>query len=207
MFTAAEVLDLVEWTSAAGVHIWLDGGWAVDALLEEQTRQHRDVDIALSEADAPTVLSGLVERGFAPHRTNYETDWNFEYGTASGALVDLHLLVLDESRTGGRMGEGPSAPVYPSGSLTGWGRISGQQVACISAPWLVRFHTGYKPDADDWADVRALCERFDLPVPAEYDAFRFPADVAAALPPGHAHRRQWMNPPYPATARTIPKTT
>ncbi len=172
MITAAEVLDLVEWTSAAGVRVWLDGGWAVDALLGVQTRQHRDVDVALSVADAPAVLAGLRKRGFGPHPAEYETDWNFEYGDTSGALVDLHLLVLDESGTGGRMGDRPSAPVYPSGSLTGRGQICGQEVDCVSASWLVRFHTGYEPDADDWADVRALCERFDLPVPAEYDRFR-----------------------------------
>jgi lincosamide nucleotidyltransferase A/C/D/E len=181
VITAAEVLDLVEWTSAAGLRIWIDGGWAVDALLGKQTRTHRDVDIALSVADAPALLAGLTERGFTPNPAGYETDWNFEYGTPAGAVVDLHLLVLDESGTGGRMGEGPSAPAYPSGSLTGSGRIAGREVACISAPWLVRFHTGYQPDADDWADVRALCERFELPVPAEYDRFRFPAAVLPAV--------------------------
>jgi hypothetical protein len=36
----------------------------------------------------------------------------------------------------------------------------------------VRFHTGYDVDEDDWADVSRLCERFGIPVPADYDRFR-----------------------------------
>jgi tRNA nucleotidyltransferase/poly(A) polymerase len=38
------VYDLLE---RKGIQIWIDGGWAVDALLGEQTRRHADLDIAL----------------------------------------------------------------------------------------------------------------------------------------------------------------
>jgi hypothetical protein len=71
--------------------------------------------------------------------------------------------------------------VYPSGSLTGTGRIAGRAVACIEPAWLVRFHAGYEPDADDWRDVRALCERFGMPAPAEYDRFRFRPEILSAV--------------------------
>jgi lincosamide nucleotidyltransferase A/C/D/E len=36
---------------------------------------------------------------------------------------------------------------------------------------LVKFHTGYELDEDDYRDARALCERFDIPLPQEYDRF------------------------------------
>jgi hypothetical protein len=45
---------------------------------------------------------------------------------------------------------------------------------------LVRFHTGCAVDADDWADVSALCARFNLPIPADYAALR---DWADPVPP------------------------
>ena len=32
-------------------------------------------------------------------------------------------------------------------------------------------HVTYEVDADDWHDVRQLCERFGLPVPPDYDRF------------------------------------
>jgi lincosamide nucleotidyltransferase A/C/D/E len=31
---------------------------------------------------------------------------------------------------------------------------------------------GHEVNADDWADVRALCERFDIPIPDDYQRFR-----------------------------------
>jgi lincosamide nucleotidyltransferase A/C/D/E len=170
--TAQDVLEILDWTSAAGIPMWVDGGWAVDALLGEQTRDHRDLDVVLPIGHLRAVVDGLSARGFARRPTEYETDWNFECGDSSGRLVDLHVLALDDTGTGGRMGAGPAAPVYPAGSLTGEGRIAGRTVACVEASWLVRFHTGYEPDADDWQDVRALCERFGLPVPTAYDRFR-----------------------------------
>lgn len=171
--TAADVLEIVDRTAAAGVPVWLEGGWAADAVLGGQTRDHRDLDVVLSVDDAPTLLAALRERGFAPNPQPHETAWNFEYTDPSGRIVDLHLLVLDETGTGGRMGDGPDAPVYPTGSLTGTGTIAGRPVRCVPPDRLVRFHTGYDPDAEDWQDVRALCERFRIPVPPEYDRFRF----------------------------------
>lgn len=36
--TASRVVDLVDVLEAAGIDGWLDGGWAVDAALGEQTR-------------------------------------------------------------------------------------------------------------------------------------------------------------------------
>jgi lincosamide nucleotidyltransferase A/C/D/E len=179
--TAADVLEFLDWTAAAGVEVWIEGGWAVDAVLGEQTREHRDLDAVLSVQHAPTVLAALRRRGFAPLHQPHETRWNFEYVDPVGRVIDLHLLVLDESGTGGRLGDGPSAPVYPPGSLAGTGTIAGREIGCVTPESQVRFHTGYPPNGDDWQDVRRLCERFHLPVPAEYDAFRFPAEVLPAV--------------------------
>jgi lincosamide nucleotidyltransferase A/C/D/E len=52
--------------------------------------------------------------------------------------------------------------VYPAASLTGIGTIDGQSVRCISAEWLVKFHSGYALDENDIKDVRRLCERFGI---------------------------------------------
>jgi lincosamide nucleotidyltransferase A/C/D/E len=179
--TAGDVVEILELAAAAGVGIWLEGGWAVDAVLGEQTRPHRDVDVLIDAADAPTLLALLTARSYERTHHPSDSDWNFEYQDPAGRVVDVHLLYLDETRTGGRMGDSPAAPVLPTGSLAGWGRIGGRRVACVAPEWQVAFHTGYPPDADDWADVRRLCARFDLPVPPEYDAFRFPSDALPAI--------------------------
>jgi lincosamide nucleotidyltransferase A/C/D/E len=60
---------------------------------------------------------------------------------------------------------------YPAESLTGMGSIHGYPVQCVSAEWMVKFHTGYRLDENDYRDVMALCQRFGIAVPAEYDRF------------------------------------
>ncbi|MGH0035700.1 MAG: nucleotidyltransferase domain-containing protein [Myxococcota bacterium] len=39
------VLEVLETLEGAGVRAWLDGGWGVDALLGERTREHADLTI------------------------------------------------------------------------------------------------------------------------------------------------------------------
>jgi lincosamide nucleotidyltransferase A/C/D/E len=54
---------------------------------------------------------------------------------------------------------------YPLESLRGTGTIQGSSVRCISAEWMVKFHSGYELDDDDYRDVSALCRRFGIPPP------------------------------------------
>jgi lincosamide nucleotidyltransferase A/C/D/E len=83
------------------------------------------------------------------------------------AVVDLHPIDLDESRQ-----QNPRPPengaAYPADSLPGQGRIGGSPVRCISPEHAVAFHDAYEGDAEDRADVGALCARFDLPLPQQY---------------------------------------
>ena len=57
-------------------------------------------------------------------------------------------------------------------SLAGVGTINGHLVKCISPEWMVKFHTGYKLDENDYHDVLALCEHFGIPLPSEYENFQ-----------------------------------
>src|SRR5947209_17974785 len=60
-------------------------------------------------------------------------------------------------------------PIYQS--LTGTGSIQGYPVKCISVEWMVKFHSGYELDENDYRDVSALCERFGIALPTEYERF------------------------------------
>ncbi len=44
-------------------------------------------------------------------------------------------------------------------------------VKCITPEWMVKFHTGYKLDENDYYDVKALCRRFDIQLPSVYEEF------------------------------------
>jgi lincosamide nucleotidyltransferase A/C/D/E len=48
---ASAVIDIYTKLEKLGIQIWIDGGWAVDALLQKQTREHRDLDIAVQRKD------------------------------------------------------------------------------------------------------------------------------------------------------------
>jgi lincosamide nucleotidyltransferase A/C/D/E len=91
-------------------------------------------------------------------------------GDESGRHIDFHVIILDELRRG-MYGPRENQDYHPAEALTGKGTVKDRTVDCITPEWLVRFHTGYKVDATDWADVSALCARFSIPVPREYLRF------------------------------------
>ena len=85
---AARVLDLLAHLSSRGIGVWLDGGWAVDALLGEQTRPHDDLDLVARFDDSGRIEQALRERGYvlaagAPPSS-------FELVDDEGHQVDVH---------------------------------------------------------------------------------------------------------------------
>ena len=49
---AGDVLRIVDLLGDRGIDAWLDGGWGVGALLGEQMRPHKDVDIVVELTEA-----------------------------------------------------------------------------------------------------------------------------------------------------------
>ncbi|TMK81175.1 MAG: hypothetical protein E6G47_04320 [Actinobacteria bacterium] len=47
---SGDVTDILERLEHAGIDVWLNGGWGVDALLECQTREHQDLDITIASS-------------------------------------------------------------------------------------------------------------------------------------------------------------
>ena len=168
--SAAELLALLK---ADGVSVWVDGGWAVDALLGKQTRPHGDLDLVIEQKDIGRLCHLLEERGYKDQPRDDTSPWNFVLGDAAGHDVDLHVVTLDANGNG-IYGPPERGQRYPAASLTGHGIIGGHPVRCISPEWLVKFHTGYKFDDQDVADVLALHKRFGVPLPAEYLPYRGP---------------------------------
>lgn len=158
--TAADVAELCAEWQTLGIAVWVDGGWGVDALLGRHTRPHRDLDIAVQEQDTTKLLESLSGRGYK--ETARDSRWNFVLADARGREVDVHVFVFDAE---GNVVQGTR---YAAESLTGNGAIYGQSVRCISAEWMVKYHTGYAVRDTDIQDVRALCRKFGIPLPQEY---------------------------------------
>ncbi len=160
--TAVDVLGVVQLFEAHGVEVILDGGWAVDALLGEQTRLHDDLDIAMPHHFVPLARQLLEARGYIDAPRADTRDCNFVMEDGEGHSVDFHSYEFDER------GQLLFGLPYPPESLTGHGSVVGYPVRCITAVWLVQFHTGYSFDEVDYQDVKALCEQFGLDMPDEY---------------------------------------
>jgi len=165
--TAGDVCGFLDLMGGHGIRIWLDGGWAVDACFGSQTRGHGDLDIVIEERDTRVAVAALEHRGYSPVPRSDTRPWNFVLGDNTGHQIDFHVIVLDEQ---GRGVYGPpeNGESYPAEALMGKGSVNSRPVDCITAEWLVRFHTGYEVDETDWADVSALCQRFGIPIPREY---------------------------------------
>src|SRR5215510_7661930 len=106
MMSARDVIDLCREFERAGIMIWIDGGWAVDALLGKETRPHEDLDIAIQHADIPKLRETLRSRGYKDVARDDASENNFVLGDAEGRRVDVHSI------------EGLA---YPKGSLAGQG--------------------------------------------------------------------------------------
>jgi len=63
--TSSDLVDLISSIEEAGISAWLDGGWGVDALLQSQTRKHKDVDMVVRVADVPKLQEVLASRAFS----------------------------------------------------------------------------------------------------------------------------------------------
>jgi len=143
------------------------GGWGVDALLMEQTREHSDLDVWLPAAHLERLFPALAEAGIdRVFPWPGDRPWNFVMHDGHRLRVDLHLYEVqrDGSLHYGSAVDGVS---FPAEALSGTGMIAGTEVRCEAAAWAVRWHTGYEPRDVDRHDVVLLCRRFgiDLPPP------------------------------------------
>lgn len=156
---------VVEFWNLAEKHeldICIDGGWAVDAVLEQQTREHGDLDIALPASKVPELRQLMRERKYVEVPRPDSWEHNFVLQDPHGRTLDVHSYSLNPD------GSNAAGVPYRAEQLCGSGLVLGVPVRCVPPAWLVVFHSGYQLRENDYHDVRHLCRRFNLPLPAEY---------------------------------------
>jgi lincosamide nucleotidyltransferase A/C/D/E len=165
--TAEEVSRLLGVFEREGVRVWLDGGWGVDALLEEQTREHDDLDLVVELADVPVLTSLLDTAGYEVVAGGAPK--SFVAVDPDGRQVDVHPVVFDDRRGGGvyLMDDGREW-VYPADGFAGGGRVAGRSVTCLTPEIQVLVHDGYELEDKDYRELLLLHERFGVELPAKY---------------------------------------
>ena len=166
--TAADVIGILDRLDAAGVESWLDGGWGVDALLGEQTREHEDVDLVMRVSDVQAMRDAVAGAGFELNRG--EPDSNFVLRDDGGREIDVHPVRFDAGGNGVYRMENGEDWVYPAEGFTGRGRIGGRDVKCLSPDVQMLGHAGgYEPHWTDFHDMRLLNSRFGTRLLPPYD--------------------------------------
>lgn len=148
--SAEDAAAIVARLQAAGLKVWIDGGWGVDALVRRQTRAHDDLDLVVLLDEVPAVERELAALGY--HRAGGAPPTSFESVDDAGRQVDVHPIAADGAY---RLREG-GIWHYPLEGLRGRGAIGGRAVDCLTAATQVICHAGYELDADDLHDLRLL---------------------------------------------------
>jgi len=158
---AGEVLSVLDALQAKGLRVWLDGGWGVDALLEEETRTHQDVDLVVELEALSDVMDTLGGLGFDLVEDDVPT--RAVMRATDGRQVDPHPVSFATDGTGWQRGASPDGSdcAYPPSGF-GQGRILDRVVPCLAPGLQLEHHRGYDPRDRDRADMAHLANRFGL---------------------------------------------
>jgi lincosamide nucleotidyltransferase A/C/D/E len=168
VMSAEDAVALLDRLGSHRVDVCLGGGWGVDALLEEQTREHSDLDVWAPAAHLERLFVAFAAAGLdRVFPWPGDRPWNFVLHDGLRLRVDLHLYeaLPDGSLHYGSVVDGV---VFPAEALAGRGSIAGTAVRCEAAEWAVRWHTGYPPRDVDRHDVPLLSKRFGIALPGDF---------------------------------------
>lgn len=115
MVRAEDVISIYQSLSANGIQVWLTGGWGIDALLREQTRPHKDLDLIMLVDDIARMRDLLGRDGYGLKELWSENSWVVDaHGTETPTAfvlqdserreVDVHAMRLDDRGNGFRRG-------------------------------------------------------------------------------------------------------
>ena len=175
---AADASRIVGQLEAAGLVVWLDGGWGVDALLGRQTRPHQDLDLVIARDDLAAAQQTLAVAGFSHDATVVPgLPARLVLIDTDGREVDLHPVIFDRHGYGWQDLGADAWGAYPVEELTAIGVIAGRSVRCKTPTLEVRHRLGYPLSATDRHDLALLARRFGVAVPPSV------ADLAAGGEP------------------------
>lgn len=133
--TAETLLEIYNSLDAMGIKVWVDGGWAKDALIGKQTRPHRDFDFAVEKKNLSKLVDHFTSIGYSEIRRPSENKWDIVLGDEGDRELDIHAFEFDEE---GNVIDKPYWDAFEAGSLNGVGYIAGVQVRCVSIDHLLK---------------------------------------------------------------------
>jgi lincosamide nucleotidyltransferase A/C/D/E len=148
-----DVIQVLDALDGARVRHRAGGGWGVAVLAGQQTREHRDLDLAVDAEDLDRCAAALSTVGYVA-----ETDWlpaRIELRASGDRWVDVHPVTFDKHGHGRQARLDGQHFDYPPGAFTS-GSIAGRRVRCLSAHQQRLFRSGYEHRPRDTHDLAQL---------------------------------------------------
>jgi len=166
--TAADVVEILGWLGAASADVWLDGGWGVDALVGEQTREHKDLDLIVRDAHEHRMREILATHGFIQVGGVPQF---FVLADERGREMEVHPVRFDDQGNGHLLTQDGEPFGHSAEAFAATGSVSGYRVACLSAEAQMSNHSwGYEPGDTDVHDMRLLHDRLGTPLMGPYQS-------------------------------------
>lgn len=141
-FLAEDVTKVFRALEDGGVPVWIDGGWAIDALLKAETREHTDLDLIVPIDCVEPAEAVLGQLGF--QRDDRETDMPVRvvFRDSDKHEIDIHPMTFNPDGTAMHIDCDTLGQKYvyissPAG-LSGVGTIDGRVVRCTTAAEQIR---------------------------------------------------------------------
>ncbi len=178
MVSPEDVIRIYQHLQANGIPVWLSGGWGIDALLGEQTRPHKDLDVIMLLDDVVRLRELLAREGYglkelwsenrmAVDAQGVETATAFVLRDAEGREMDIHAMRLDELGNGIPAWAEAEDFIFTKQDLAGLGKVAGFSVQCLSPESQMACHTGYILPDKHMRDLELLHDRFAVNYPDE----------------------------------------
>jgi lincosamide nucleotidyltransferase A/C/D/E len=179
MVTAEDVVEICKKLSANGIQVWLTGGWGIDALLGEQSRPHKDLDVIMLLDDMLRMTGLLSEDGYeldtlwsenqmVRDSNGDETATAFVLIDPEGREFDAHAITLDEQGNGIPAWDEDESFIFAKEDLAGEGTVLGYAVQCITPESQKVCHSGYEIPEKQISDLELLNEKFGVGYPDGY---------------------------------------
>lgn len=147
-----EVTKVLDALADAGGRSWVGGGWGVAVLVGRQTRQHRDLDLAVDADQLQTCVDTLRRLGYVTETDDLPV--RIELAAAGRGWVDVHPVAFDAGGHG-RQAAHDGELHYPPEAFA-IGGLRGHRIRCLSAVQQQAFHSGYELQAKDHHDLAQL---------------------------------------------------
>jgi lincosamide nucleotidyltransferase A/C/D/E len=183
MVRAEDVISIYQRLLTNDIQVWLTGGWGIDALLGEQTRSHKDLDVIMLLDDVVRMRELLGRDGYGLKELWSENLWvidghgietaaAFVLQDSEGREIDAHAMRLDDRGNGVPAWEEAEGFIFKRQDLAGKGMIAGFAVQCLTPEMQVFCHRGYELPDKQVRDLEQLHEKFGVEYPDEYSCLR-----------------------------------